>query len=300
MILGFAIPLNAVLALAAALLWGGGDFTGGMGVKGAGGSTGAALRVVIMSHAISLCVLIAVGLLRGDSFPHGAPLAWAIVAGMMGGSSVCVFYIALSRGAMGVSAAVSGLLAAAIPALASVGIDGAPGPQHLVGFLLAGIAIWLIAAAPNERSDRGTMGLAIISGAGFGLYFVGLKFAGVAGIVWPMAAARTASVTLCSISLLLLLAFEKRSGNLNPNPTRVAIGRNTMLWALGTAIMDTSGNMLFVAATRTGRLDVASVLASLYPATTILLAAWTLHERPTRRQGLGMGLAAAAVVLITL
>ena len=294
--MGFVIPLNALLALAAAVLWGGGDFTGGMGVKGAGGTMSAALRVVIMSHATSLCVLIVVGLLRGDPFPHGAPLAWAIASGMMGGSSVCVFYIALSRGAMGASAAVSGLLAAAIPALASAGIDGAPAPRHLVGFLLAGAAIWLIAAAPGERSGRGTMGLAIVSGAGFGLYFVGLKFAGVAGIVWPMAAARSASVVLCSLSLLLLLAFERRSGH----RTKVTINGKTMLWALGTVIMDTSGNMLFVGATRTGRLDVASVLASLYPATTILLAAWTLHERPTRRQGLGMGLAAAAVVLITL
>jgi drug/metabolite transporter (DMT)-like permease len=71
-------------------------------------------------------------------------------------------------------------------------------------------------------------------------------------------------------------------------------------WALGTAILDTSGNLLFIAATRAGRLDVAAVLASLYPASTILLAAWTLHERPTRRQGLGMAIAAAAVVMITL
>ncbi|RXH57625.1 DMT family transporter [Granulicella sibirica] len=294
--MGIAIPLNAVLALIAAVLWGGGDFTGGMGVKGAGGSMSAALRVVIMSHATSLCVLIAIGLLRSDPFPHGAPLAWAIGAGLMGGSSVCIFYIALSRGAMGASAAVSGLLAAAIPALVSVGVDGAPGTQHLLGFLLAGAAIWLIAAAPGENTDRGTMSLAIVSGAGFGLYFVALKFAGVAGIVWPMAAARSTSVVFCSTALLVLIAFEKRSGK----RARVRISRNTLLWALGTAIMDTSGNMFFVGATRVGRLDVASVLASLYPATTILLAAWTLHERPTRRQGLGMGLAAAAVVLITL
>jgi drug/metabolite transporter (DMT)-like permease len=62
--------------------------------------------------------------------------------------------------------------------------------------------------------------------------------------------------------------------------------------------MDTSGNILFMAATRAGRLDVASVLASLYPASTILLAAWMLKEAPTRRQGWGMGVAAGAVVLI--
>jgi drug/metabolite transporter (DMT)-like permease len=71
------------------------------------------------------------------------------------------------------------------------------------------------------------------------------------------------------------------------------------LWAMATAVLDSSGNLLYIAATRAGRLDVAAVLASLYPASTILLAAWTLHERPTRRQGLGMAVAAAAVVMIT-
>ena len=71
------------------------------------------------------------------------------------------------------------------------------------------------------------------------------------------------------------------------------------MWALSTALLDTSGNMLFIAATRAGRLDVAAVLASLYPASTILLAAFVLGERPTRRQVVGMGIAAVAVALIS-
>jgi drug/metabolite transporter (DMT)-like permease len=76
--------------------------------------------------------------------------------------------------------------------------------------------------------------------------------------------------------------------------------RAVVAWALGAVLLDTSGNLLFIAATRAGRLDVAAVLASLYPASTILLAAWTLRERPTRRQGVGMAVAVAAVVMITI
>ncbi len=288
---------NALLALAAAVLWGGGDFSGGMGVKRAGGTMGAALRVILLSHAVSLAVLSALAWWRGDAFPHGAPLAWGLGAGATAGVALACFYVALSRGAMGASAALSGLLAAAIPAAVSAGAEGSPGMLHLVGFLVAGAAIWLIAAGPNPEAkpaDRGTFWLAVIGGVGFGVYFVALKFAGRAGVIWPLATCRMGSLTVCSL-LVGAMSFKQRGGDGGVRLTRMAV-----LWALGAVLLDTSGNLLFVAATRAGRLDVAAVLASLYPASTILLAAWTLHERPTRRQGLGMAVAAAAVVMITL
>ncbi|HUZ96795.1 MAG TPA: EamA family transporter [Edaphobacter sp.] len=290
--------LNALLALAAAALWGGGDFSGGMGAKNAGGTMGGALRVILLSHAASFTVLIAIAQWRGDVFPHGAPLAWGIGAGVAGGISLACFYVALSRGAMGASAALSGLLAAAIPAAVSIASEGSPGLLRIVGFLVAGGAIWLIAAGPNaeaKTADMGTIWLAVAAGIGFGIYFVSLKMAGVAGVVWPMATARIGSLSVCSLMLLGLSSSSKTA-----EIAKGRLNRTAARWALTTALLDTSGNLLFIAATRAGRLDVAAVLASLYPASTILLAAWMLSERPTRRQGLGMLVAAAAVVMITL
>ncbi len=289
---------NALLALGSAVLWGGGDFSGGMGVKHAGGSLGAALRVVLLSHAMSFVVLLTIAGVRGDAFPHGAALAWGILAGVAGGTSLTCFYIALSRGAMGASAAMSGLLAAAIPAAVSVYAEGWPGTIRMVGFALAGVAIWMIAAGPNaeaQKAEAGTVWLALVAGVGFGIYFLALKYAGSAGVVWPMATARMGSLSVCSLLLLGVTRLAKK-----PEVTAATMTRAAGLWCASTAAMDTSGNLLFLAATRAGRLDVAAVLASLYPATTILLAAWTLHERPTRRQGLGMLVAGAAVVMITL
>jgi drug/metabolite transporter (DMT)-like permease len=197
---------------------------------------------------------------------------------------------------MGASAALSGLLAAAIPAAVSAGAEGSPGMLRLVGFLVAGLAIWLIAAGPNpeaKAADRGTVWLAVVGGVGFGVYFVALKFAGAAGVIWPLATARMGSLAVCSL-LVVGMSLRSDAGEAKVRLTRVAV-----VWAMGAVLLDTSGNLLFIAATRAGRLDVAAVLASLYPASTILLAAWTLHERPTRRQGLGMAVAAAAVVMIT-
>ena len=287
---------NALLALAAAVLWGGGDFSGGMAVKNAGGTMGAALRVILLSHAVSLAILLAVVWWRADAFPHGTAVAWGLLAGVTAGIALACFYVALSRGAMGASAALSGLLAAAIPAMVSAGAEGSPGLLRLAGFLVAGAAIWLIAAGPNpeaKTADQGTMWLAVIGGVGFGIYFVALKFAGSAGIIWPLATARMGSLAVCSL-LVGGMAWRAKAGG-----EEFRLTRRMVVWAMGAVLLDTTGNLLFIAATRAGRLDVASVLASLYPASTILLAAWTLHERPTRRQGLGMAVAALAVVMIT-
>ncbi len=129
------LEANAMLALAAAVLWGGGDFSGGMGAKNAGGTMRGALCVVLTSHAASFCVLVVLASLSGDPFPRGGPFWWGLLAGVMGGLSLTGFYVALSRGAMGVSAAISGLLAAAIPAAVSIAGEGSPGWRRIVGFL---------------------------------------------------------------------------------------------------------------------------------------------------------------------
>lgn len=307
-------PSNAFVALAAAASWGGGDFSGGMaakyGAEDAADATRGALRVVIVGHLASLVVLAAILAATRTPMPWGAPMAWALGAGSAAAVALVAFYIALSRGEMGASAAVSGLLAAAIPALVSAFVEGAPGRLTLAGFVVAGIAIWVIAAGPSpENADgpvvKGTMALAIFGGLGFGFYFAALKFANPLGVFAPLALCRTASVVTCSVLLafLGLGAQRQRTGAAPASPAgsgRPWLGRKALFWAMGIALLDTGGNLLFIASTRMGRLDVASVLASLYPAGTILLAAWHLHERPTRRQLGGMLLALVAVVLITL
>ncbi|MGI8771449.1 MAG: EamA family transporter [Acidobacteriaceae bacterium] len=296
------------MASASAIVWGGGDFSGGVAVKAAGGTMRSAFRVVLISHTISLTILLLLTLIWGGPHPSGVTVAWGLVAGILAALSLTTFYVALSGGAMGAAAALSGLLAAAIPAVVSSYTEGVPGALRLVGFVVAGVAIWLIAAGPAHPpgathpeaplpASRRAMLLAIAAGVGFGLYFVAMKMAGRGGLLWPMTTVRIGSAATCAI--LVLATLRSR------NPPVVApstgyLPRKAVLWALGPAFLDTCGNLLFMAATRMGRLDIAAVLASLYPASTILLAAWMFHERPTRGQGLGMLVAAAAVVMISL
>lgn len=303
-------PANALIALASAASWGGGDFSGGMGAKAAaedaGDATRGALRMVLVAHATSFAVLLAILLATHAAWPGGAPMRWSIAAGAVAAVSLTAFYVALSHGEMGSSAALSGLLAAAIPVAVSVWHEGAPRPLTVAGFVLAGAAIWLIAAGPSQENSgvggKGTMALALFGGVGFGFYFTALKFANPLGVLEPMAICRATCLVCCTVLLVVVEllgrgSFSKRPA---PGPSRGPwLGGRAVFWAMGVALLDTGGNLLFVAATRLGRLDVASVLASLYPAGTILLAAWQLHERPTRRQLGGMLVALAAVVMIT-
>ena len=294
------LQASALLGLLAAALWGGGDFAGSIGVKRLGGDVRGALIVVVTGHLLSLLLVGWLAAAHGDAFPHGAPLLWAICGGALSGISLVAFYLALADGHMGSAAAVSGLLCAAVPAIVSGFTEGAPGQRRLLGFAFAGTAIWLIAGTskPGEGASRRAMVLSTLSGIGFGVYFVSLKFAGTAGLLWAMGTSRIGSA---SMAVLLLAGSLLASRHARNQPEARLAGRGlTLSWIVAGAALDTGGNMSFLAATRAGRLDVAAVLSSIYPASTILLAAWLLKERTTARQRWGMALALVAVVFVTL
>lgn len=309
MIIPFAS--NALLGLSAAVCWGGGDFSGGMGVKRTGGTVRGALTVILLGHLLSLLTVILIAHFCGLPFPKGAAIVWGVSGGAVAALSLMAFYIALSEGHMGSAAAISGLLCAAVPAVVSAFTEGAPGIRRIAGFALAGVAIWRIAAPgpagtesdpllePGEQLHAGTHRtslLALLGGLGFGFYFVSLKYAASAGVLWAMGVSRIGSAGTCALLLCGMFLFLRSE----EGPSSSAFARKTLAWILAGSILDTAGNLLFIAATRAGRLDVAAVLASLYPASTILLAAWVLRERTTPRQMGGMLLALPAVVLITL
>jgi drug/metabolite transporter (DMT)-like permease len=290
---------NAVLGLLAALLWGGGDFAGSIAVKRLGGNMRGALIVVLIGHLLSLLLVASIAVAHGEAFPHGAPLIWAVCGGALSGISLVAFYIALADGHMGSAAAVSGLLCAAVPAIVSGFTEGPPGLRRLLGFAFAAAAIWLIASAsgPGAGASRRAIVLSTLGGIGFGVYFVSLKYAATAGLLWAMGAARIGSASMAALLLSVLLLVSRRDGEAAAKA--VNYSRTIGLIVAGAA-MDTGGNLSFLAATRAGRLDVAAVLASIYPASTILLAAWLLKERTTARQRWGMALALVAVVFVTL
>jgi drug/metabolite transporter (DMT)-like permease len=208
-----------------------------------------------------------------------------------------VLYKALSLGGMGLTAAVSGVLAALLPVVWGFATEGLPKPSQMAGIALAAASIWMIARAPGAQASRQALLLGAASGASFGCLYIFLKLAGRGGVLWPLACSRMVSATLAAGVAALSLRRGRAGGALRGPALRPGW---SVLGLVGIAgVFDASGNTFYTMATRLGRLDIAAVLSSLYPASTIVLAALVLKERTTRMQAAGMALALLAVALIS-
>lgn len=274
-----------LLGLAAALAWGAGDFTGGMATKRA-----TAYAVVIGSEVVGLVVLLALVFLTGEPLPQARHLLMAAVAGAAGGFGLILLYRALASGQMSVAAPISAVLAAAIPVLVSILWLGWPSPLVLAGLLLALLAIWMIAGGNGDgrpaRLRLEQIRLPLLAGVTFGLFFVLLHQASQGSFFWPIITTRLASI-------IFLVGFASL--------TRQSFLPKRSLWPIIAlcGLLDTAGNGLYVLSGQLGRMDVAAVLSSLYPAVTVALAWLVLKERMAGLQKLGLAAALAAILFIT-
>jgi drug/metabolite transporter (DMT)-like permease len=281
-----------LLGLAAAVLYGGGDFLGGMATRRAH-----VLTVLTMVETAGVIVALAAAVLSGG--PASLPgLAWGFGAGAIGGLGLIVFYAGLAAGPMSVVAPVSGLVATVLPVAVALAEGERPGAGVYAGALLCLVAIVLASAASGtDRKASGTVARAIgygtASGIAFGLFFLLIRNAGESGEVWPVAAGRIGELAAV-LAAAAVLRPRLRSGVLG------GIRGGVPLAAVSAGVIDVIANLCYVAATRTGSFGLAVVLASLYPGVTVLLARVVLGERLRWVQRVGLGLAAFGVILVTI
>jgi drug/metabolite transporter (DMT)-like permease len=281
------------LSLASAAIWGTSDFVGGVAARRLPSPA-----VVTLSHSLSLAVLVSLALIHRSTWPDTPSAIYGALAGLACGIGVMVLYKALSLGGMGLTAAVSGVLAAVLPVVWAFATEGLPRVPQIAGIVLAAVAIWMIARAPGSPSSRQAILLGAAAGGSFGCLYIFLKLAGRGGVLWPLACSRLASATL---AVIVTWIATRRGGGMKSaaKPVLSWPGWSVLGLIAIAGIFDASGNTFYTVATRLGRLDVAAVLSSLYPASTILLAAVLLKERTTRSQAAGMLLALVAVILIS-
>jgi len=271
-----------IFGLTAATCWGAGDFCGGMATKAA-----SAYRVIISSQLVSLLLLVLLAIVLHEPLPAINHLLLAGVAGIIGAIGMLALYRALAVGQMGVAAPVSAVVAAGIPVMVGSFIEGPPSTAQLIGFGLALVAVWFISRTGNSAIRWHDLGLPILAGLGFGTFYVLIGSAGQSAVWWPLVAAR-----IGSLSALFIVTIVKRQPRL--------VEKQALKLIILIGVFEVGGNACYILARQAGRLDVAAVLASLYPAVTVWLAWFFLKERMYRLQSIGVLAALAAIVLISI
>jgi drug/metabolite transporter (DMT)-like permease len=275
---------QVLLGLGSAASWGAGDFSGGLAAR-----RSPLLGVLLVGQLTGAALMALLALLVHEGAPSPATLGWSMTAGALGAVGLAALYRGLAVGRMAVVAPVSAVLSAALPVAWGALSEGVPTATRLAGFALALLAIWLVARTPSggdRATGRAGLGLALLAGACFGGFLISMNLGARGGTFWPLSAARSTAF------LLLLVAARVRRGGWRP-----AAGALPLVLLSGA--LDAGGNALFVLSSQAGRLDVAAVLASMYPASTVLLASAVLRERIGRTQALGIAVALGAIALIT-
>ncbi len=278
--------MGVLLALGSALAYGLSDFVGGLVSR----RTSPWSVAVLGQASATACILLFAVTGHGD--PTAGDLGWGLVAGLGGGIGTGFLYRGLASGRMAVVSPLSAVGSAVVPVLVGALTGERLSAAVWSGIALALPAIWLVARAPEpEPSAPARTSLAegvvdgILSGLGFGVLFAALGQVPDRAGLMPLTLTQAVSVpTVVVLALMLRAPWVPRG-----RPVR---------WATLTGPLGAGATGMFLLATQHGYLTVSGVLASLYPATTVLLAALVLHERLHRSQGIGLALCALAIALV--
>jgi drug/metabolite transporter (DMT)-like permease len=278
-----------ILALVSAVLYGSADFFGGLTARRAN-----TIATVVWSQFAGLVLLLLVLPFLPATTVSPRDWTWGFVAGFSGGIGVAFLYRALAVGTMAVVAPTTAVIAAMIPVGFAFAMGERLRPLTFAGVALALVAIFLVSRPPatsksDEEKPQGAFppgfGLALLSGISVGIFFLSLARTSTAAGMWPLIAARISSISLFAVIALV----AKRTLRMDRTAARTA--------TLGGGL-DMAANAVYMIAARIGPLSIVVTLASLYPASTVLLARVILKEHLSWTQIAGIVSALAAVILI--
>jgi drug/metabolite transporter (DMT)-like permease len=270
-----------LLALGASLAWGVADFVGPWQ-----GRLHGALRVLLWAQIGGVVAIGVVVAGRGHA-PDDWGVLWAVPAAVSGTLGLYAYYRGMATGTMSVVAPIAGA-SAIVPVIYGFATGDHPRAIQVAGIAcaLVGVALAAQEHQEGERRIAAGVGLALLAAIGFGFYFPPMHAAGAADAWWASFVFR---VTACALVVVAVLVRRP--------PVRLAAVPLAVVAAVG--VGDTLGNVLFAAASGHGIVSLTSVLASLYPVVTVMLAAIVLQERVSRLQVAGITLTLAGVVLIS-
>lgn len=241
--------------------------------------------VVLISQLVGAALALGLALVRAETAPTAPDVLWSLVGGVLGAIGITALYRGLAVGRMGIVAPVTGVLAALIPVIAGIVLEGVPGALVLAGIAVAFAAVILVSRVRDEGGGRAGLELALIAGTAIGGFGVAIAQLSDGHVFGPLAIIR-------GVEGVLIVAFILATRS----AWRPARGLAPALLLIG--IADMAGNGFYILAVQTGALAIASIVSSLYPVTTVILAAVILRERVTGVHLVGIVLAAIAIIMI--
>jgi drug/metabolite transporter (DMT)-like permease len=267
------------LALGASLAWGLSDFLAGIKTREL-----AVIWVLLVSQATGLALVTFAAVAWGEPLPSLHAIGWAAGAGAAELIGFAALYRALAVGAMAIVAPVSAT-AAIVPLMVGAAAGQVPTVLQAFGIVLALGGAALASTEPGRRTAAG-VGLAIIAAFAFGTFFVGVDHAADDGAVWAVSFSRLAAVALVVVAALVL----------RPPP----IERAAVAPLVAVGALDIGANVMFAIALTVGMAGIVSVLGSLYPLATVILARAVLHESVSAHQRTGVAAALTGIALVSL
>lgn len=280
--------VTALLALLSAVFIGSADFLGGMTSRSANG-----VRVAALVAVLGVPLALAVSFAYGADHVSRSDVIWSLFAGIAVALGIGCFYLGMGRGLISVVAPVAAVTGAVIPVVYGLSRGERPGPTAIIGLVIAFVAVAVVSLAPSEQHpeaaivDRSVILLALASGVLFGLFYITFSRVSDDAGLWPVTIERAASVVVLGV-LVVALTRGPFVGS-----------RNLIRAVIVIAVLEIAATVPLLLALQRGPVAVASVVASLYPVTTVLLAAIFLRERLSRLQLVGVVCALVAVALVS-
>ena len=273
--------LGSLLAIASALFYGSGDFTGGRAAR-----RHHSWQVLALVEAAGAVFMVALALLWQEPWPTVRSAVAGGAAGMVAAVGLMLIYRGLALGRAAVVSPVAAVVSACVPVVFGALALGLPGERQAVGFVVALLGIWLVTRQSSSEAADGKGGflLGVSAGISFGLFYVIIAEVAEGSVFWPLVVGRLAGLGL----VLVMLRHHSLPFPLpSANPL-----------AVFSAALDSSANACYLLASQLVRTDVAAVLTSIYPAVTVVLSATLIKERVVRAQWVGVFLCICAMVLI--
>jgi len=276
--------MSIVYAILAALLYGSADFAGGFASRRA-----SVYSVLVLSQLAGAALALVAAPVLGPNSPLPADLLWGALGGLSGSVGLFFLYYGIAAGIVAVVSSVSALVGALVPMAFGLLLGETPSVPAWIGAALCLPAVLLLSYERSgreaRREVRKSLLVGVLAGLGFGGFFIAVSRPGADAGIWPLVASRAASIlSISTAALVLRRSMRPASGG---------------LWIVITAgLCDMGANIAFVLGSREGLLILVTIITSLFPGPTVLLARIFMHQRlgPARLAGFILALAGVALI----